>query len=163
MIIDFEYWSTLLGCLEKNKLNGDIIHDAKIINHTLYLWQNASFDYLKISNTRDLTEMWCNIEEINKRFSYIECYNEFIEYLFYAEDRMNINRWLYLQMCINRTADLVYKEYCKNFGWDNWNKDVCDGFYEGGRYLYNIEKRCAKEWEEIIKSMTIKNQKGERK
>ena len=157
MVIDYEYWSTLLGYLEKEKLNSDIIHDAKIINRTLYLWQNASFDYLKITNTKDLVEMWCNIEEINTRSSYISSYSEFIGYLFYAEDRMNPNRWLYLQMCINRASDLVYKEYCKNFDWNNWEKDVCDGFYEGKGYFYNIEKNCAKEWEDVVKKLIIKN------
>lgn len=158
MIIDFEYWSTLYEYLDKKcKLNGDIIHDAKTIQRVLNLWRNASFDYLKISNTQDLVEMWCNIEEISRMDSYINSYGGFIDYLFYAEDRMNLNRWLYLQMCINKASDLVYKEYCKNFDWNNWSKEVCGGYCDERKYFYNIEKFCEKEWESILK-LIIKNQ-----
>ena len=38
---------------------------------------------------------------------------EFVEYLNYASDRMNLNRWIYLQLCIGKAADLVYSRYCK--------------------------------------------------
>lgn len=164
--VNFDYWDTLYQYFDKDefKLNGDIIHDARIIERIKYLYQNASKKYLKI-NVESLVQIWTNIDEIVKITTYKDAYEMFISYLFYATDRMNPNRWLFLQMCINRASNFIYDNYSKTYKNDNWFDEICDGFYEGREYyFYNIEKSCAKEWKDLIKQtqkkeMRIKNKK----
>ena len=107
MIIDFKYWSTLYEYLDKKcKLNGDVMHDAKTIQRVLNLWRNASFDYLKISNTQDLVKIWCNIEEINRMDSYIYVFEVAIYDLLQENHHFHILNEVYIE--IQGFAKLVF-------------------------------------------------------
>ena len=157
MKIDFIYWNTFYEYLINNfKLNGDLTHDAKVIKETQYLWREASKRYLKNVKPKDLKDMWCNIEDLNN-ITYKDSYNEFIDYLYYATDRMNPNRWLYLQMCINRASDLVYESWVNKYHLNDWIHKVKGGWGDYG-CITKLEEDCAKEFETIIKPLIIKNQ-----
>ena len=47
--VDFDYWNTLQKYFKEDEfqLNGDIVHDARIIKRVQYIWQYASKKYLK--------------------------------------------------------------------------------------------------------------------
>lgn len=138
--VNYDYWDTLYEYLDKEefKLNDNIVHDAKIIKRVQYLWRNASEEYLKNVEAKYLTKVWTNIDSVMELTTYKNAYKTFIYYLFYATDRMNPNRWLYLQMCINRASDFVSKKYKGN----DWTNEVCDGYCEDSGYFYNIERDC---------------------
>lgn len=155
MRVDYDYWNTLYEYFDKMKLNGKIEHDAKIIQRVQYLWQNASKEYLKNEEAEVLARIWVNVESVVELTTYEDAYKEFISYLFYTSDRMNPNRWLFLQLCISRASDLVYTKYegC-------WISEVCNGFYEGyENYFYNIEENCVKEWKKKILPLIKKHRK----
>lgn len=156
--VNFDYWNTLYEYLDKKefKLNGDIIHDARIIKRVQYLWENASEKYLESLDIKYLVKIWTDIDDIVKLTTYKEIYETFISYLFYATDRMVLNRWSFLQTLINRASDFVFKEYKGN----NWTDEVCDGFW-GDRYTYNIEINCQTEWEEKILPLIKQAQRNE--
>ena len=162
MKIDFIYWNTFYEYLINNfKLNGDLTHDAKVIKETQYLWREASKRYLKNVKPKDLKDMWCNIEDLNN-ITYKDSYNEFIDYLYYATDRMSINRWLYLQMCINYLSDLIYKEWIMQNNWKTWTDKIENGWSET-QSCTQLQEDCANEFKTIIKPLIIENQKSERK
>lgn len=159
MKIDFIYWNTFYEYLINNfKLNGDLTNDAKVIKETQYLWQEASKRYLKNVKPKDLKDMWCNIEDLNN-ITYKDSYNKFIDYLYYATDRMSINHWLYLQMCINRTNDLVYDLWEKEYNWCDWTKEIENGWSDTQLYTTKLQEDCANEFKTVIKPLI----KSERK
>lgn len=63
----------------------------------------------------------------------------------YATDRMGINRWLYLQLLINKASDLVYDRYCKEYDWRNWTDEIQGGFADKG-FVYGYDLIYRKEW-----------------
>ena len=152
MELGYEYWNVLYEYLkEKEELNGEIKHDARIIKHAQFLWKSASEKYINELDKKDLMDLWCDIDSLSRNQNYKALYREFVEYLNYASDRMNLNRWIYLQLCIGKAADLVYSRYCKLYDWEDWSYEICNGFYEGRGYFYNSERDCGKEWETLIK------------
>ena len=163
--VNFDYWNTLYEYLNKDefKLSGDIRHDAKIIERVKFLWQNASKEYLKNIDTDSLSQVWCDIDKIIENLSAKNTYNDvFVSYLFYATDRMSLNRWLFLQMCINRASDFIYNDYCKKYKAENWANEICNGYYEGSEeYFYNIEQDCEIEWKEQILPLIKQAQRNE--
>ena len=96
---------------KKEELNGEIKHDARVIKHTQFLWKSASKKYINKLDKKDLMDLWCDIDNLSKNKSYETLYKEFVEYLYYASDRMNLNHWAYLQLCICKAADLIYAKY----------------------------------------------------
>ena len=159
MKIDFIYWNTFYEYLINNfKLNGDLTHDAKVIKETQYLWREASKRYLKNVKPKDLKDMWCNIEDLNN-ITYKDSYNEFIDYLYYATDRMSINRWLYLQIYINRTNDLVHDLWEKEYNWYDWTKEIENGWSDTQSCTTKLQEDCANEFKMVIKPLI----KSERK
>lgn len=159
MKTDFIYWNTFYEYLINNfKLNGDLTHDAKVIKETQYLWREASKRYLKNVKPKDLKDMWCNIEDLNN-ITYKDSYNEFIDYLYYATDRMNINRWLHLQMNINRAKDLIYKAWIGQHCWSDWTKEIENGWSDDIQYTTKLQEDCANEFKMVIKPLI----KSERK
>ena len=81
-----------------------------------------------------------------------------MDYLFYCTDRMSPNRWLSLQMRINKASDLIYKDYCDKYDASHWSSEVCDGWCEDYNCIYNLEKDCKKEWKEVILPLIKDNQ-----
>ena len=159
MKTDFIYWNTFYEYLINNfKLNGDLTNDAKVIKETQYLWQEASKRYLKNVKPKDLKDMWCNIEDLNN-ITYKDSYNEFIDYLYYATDRMSINRWLYLQMCINRASDFVYDAWTKQYDWSDCIDKIENGWSDTKSYTTKLQEDCANEFKTVIKPLI----KSERK
>ena len=131
MELGYEYWNVLYGLLKKKEeLNGEIKHDARIIKHAQFLWKSASEKYINELDKKDLMDLWCDIDSLSRNQNYKALYREFVEYLNYASDRMNLNRWIYLQLCIGKAADLVYSRYCKLYDWEDWSYEICNGFYE---------------------------------
>lgn len=162
--VNFDYWNTLYEYFDKDefKLNGDIVHDARIIKRVQCLWQNASKKYLRNIDTDSLSQAWCDIDKIVEILSAKNAYELFIFYLFYTTDRMYINRWLSLQIYINRAIDFIYNDYCNKYKAGNWADEICNGFYEGrGEYFYNIEQDCKEEWEEKILPLIKQAQRNE--
>ena len=102
--------------------------------------------------------MWCNIEDLNN-ITYKDSYNEFIDCLYYATDRMSINRWLYLQIYINRTNDLVYDLWEKEYYWHDWTKEIENGWSDTKSCTTKLQEDCANEFKTIIKPLIIENQK----
>lgn len=93
--VDFDYWNTLQKYFKKDEfqLNGDIVHDARIIKRMQYIWQYASKKYLKnIDDWESFAQIWMNLDEFIEIKSYQESYDTFMSYLFYCTDRMNLNR-----------------------------------------------------------------------
>ena len=159
MKIDFIYWNTFYEYLINNfKLNGDLTNDAKVIKETEYLWREASKRYLKNVKPKDLKDMWCNIEDLNN-ITYKDSYNEFIDYLYYATDSMNTNRWLYLQMNINRAKDLIYKAWTEQYNWSEWTDKIENGWSDTQLYTTKLQEDCANEFKTVIKPLI----KSERK
>lgn len=159
--VDFDYWNTLQKYFKKDEfqLNGDIVHDARIIKRMQYIWQYASKKYLKnIDDWESFAQIWTNLDKLIEIKSYQESYDTFMSYLFYCTDRMNLNRWLYLQMCINKASDLIYKDYYKKYDASHWSSEVCDGWCEDYNYTYNLEKDCKIEWKEVILPLIKDNQ-----
>lgn len=159
--VDFDYWNTLQKYFQKDEfqLNGDIIHDARIIKRVQYIWQHASKKYLKNIDTKSFAKIWMDMNEFIEMKSYQESYDIFMYYLFYCTDRMNPNRWLSLQMYINRVSDLIYEDYCKKYDVACWISEVCDGWcYGDNNYTYKLEKDCKTEWKEVILPLIKDNQ-----
>ena len=164
MKIDFIYWNTFYEYLKQScfELNGDLTHDAKVINKTLLLWRNVSKEFLKKCDSIDLSNLWCDFDKNMYDNSYNSFYIEFMDYLFCATDRMNPNRWLYLQMCINRASDLVYKSWVNKYHLNDWVHKIKGGWGDYG-CITKLEEDCTKEFEIIIKPLIIQNQELERK
>lgn len=159
MKTDYIYWNTFYEYLNNNfKLNGDLTNDAKVIKKTQYLWQEASKRYLKNVKPKDLKDMWCNIEDLNN-ITYKDSYNKFIDYLYYATDRMNINRWLLLQMSINRAKDLIYKAWTEQYNWSEWTDKIENGWSDTQSCTTKLQEDCANEFKTVIKPLI----KSERK
>lgn len=158
--VNFDYWKTLQKYFEKEEfqLNGDIVHDARIIKRVQYIWQHASKKYLKSIDTKSFVQIWINLDSFIEIKSYQKGYDTFMSYLFYCTDRMNPNRWLFLQMCINKASDLIYKDYYDKYDASHWSDEVCDGYCEDCNYMYKLEKDCAIEWKETILPLIKDNQ-----
>lgn len=159
--VNFDYWNTLQKYFEKDEfqLNGDIVHDARIIKRVQYIWQYASKKYLKnIDDIESFAQIWMDMNDFIEIKSYQESYDNFMSYLFYCTDRMNLNRWLSLQMSINKASDLIYEDYCKKYDASHWSSEVCDGWCEDYNYTYNLEKDCKTEWKEVILPLIKDNQ-----
>ena len=159
--VDFDYWNTLQKYFKEDEfqLNGDIVHDARIIKRVQYIWQYASKKYLKnIDDIESFAQIQIDTYEFIDMKSYQECYDAFVSYLFYCTDRMTLNRWLSLQMRINKASDLIYKDYCGKYDASHWSSEVCDGWCEDYNYIYNLEKDCKTEWKEVILPLIKDNQ-----
>ena len=158
--VDFDYWNTLQKYFKKDEfqLNGNIVHDARIIKRVQYIWQNASKKYLKNIDTKSFAQIWMDLDGFIKMKSYQESYDTFVDYLFYCTDRMSPNRWLSLQMRINKASDLIYEDYCNKYDASNWSSEVCDGWCEDYNYIYNLGKDCKTEWKEVILPLIKDNQ-----
>ena len=151
--VGFDYWNTLVKHIntEEFKLNGEILHDARTIKKIQYLWKSASERYVKNLDKEDFIDLWCDIDSLSKNQCYETLCKEFIGYLYYASDRMTINRWTYLQLCINKAADLVYLQYCETYDWKEWSNKICDGYNYGLReWNSNLYLQCRKEWKQLI-------------
>lgn len=157
----YMYWNTICNyfCNDEFNLSNEIIEDAKTINHIKYLWRCASKEYLKNQNIDDMTEMWANLNSLQQQ-TYQECYDEFRDYLMYATDRMGINRWLHLQLLINKAYDLVYDEYCKEYDWRNWIDEIQGGFTDKS-FVHGYDLIYQKEWEEQILPLIKQAQRNE--
>lgn len=160
MKIDFIYWNTFYEYLINNfKLNGDLTNDAKIIRKTEYLWKEASKRYLKNIKSENFVSVWCDIEYLNNNVTYEDFYNRFMDFLYYSTDRMNINRWLQLQMNINRAKDLIYKAWTGQHFWRDWIKEIENGWSDTQSCTTKLQEDCANEFKMVIKPLI----KSERK
>ena len=159
MKTDYIYWNTFYEYLNNNfKLSGDLTHDAKVIKKTQYLWQEVSKRFLKKVKPRNLAEMWC---EYNfSKFTYYELYQGFLNYLSYASDRMNINRWLYLQLSINKLADYIYQLWTNENNFAEWTEKIENGWNELFPYS-KLQFDCSKEFKTAIKPLIVENQEKE--
>ena len=160
MKTDFIYWNTFYEYLINNfKLNGDLTHDAKVIIKAKYLWREASKRYLKNVKSKNFVSVWCDIECLNNNVTYEVFYNRFMYLLYYATDRMNTNRWLLLQMSINRAKDLIYEEWTGQHYWDDWTKEIENGWSDIQSCITKLQEDCANEFKTVIKPLI----KSERK
>lgn len=158
MKTDFIYWNTFYEYLINNfKLNGDLTNDAKVIEKTQYLWQEASKRYLKNVKAKDFVSVWCDIECLNNNVTYEDFYNKFMDSLYYATDRMNVNRWLCLQMSIDRAKDLIYEVWTGQHYWNDWKKEIESGWSQS--FATKLQEDCANEFKTVIKPLI----KSERK
>ena len=155
------YWNTICDYFYKDEFNlsNYVVKDAKTINHIKYLWKCASKKYLKNQDIDDMVEMWANLDSLRQE-TYQECYDEFRDYLMYATDRMEINRWLYLQLLINKTYDLAYDEYCKEHDWRNWTDKIQGGFTDNS-LVYGYDLIYQKEWIGTILPLIKQAQRNE--
>ena len=103
----FCFWMVLYKEAEKVEFGDDDFSNAREIKKIQILFEKMSEIYLLKFKPSDIAKMWANFDK-NKNNSYKEAYNEFAAYLYYATDRMNINRWLYLKMNLNLAFDLAY-------------------------------------------------------
>ena len=115
--------------------------------------------YLKNQDIDDMVEMWANLDSLRQE-TYQECYDEFRDYLMYATDRMGINRWLYLQLLINKTYDLAYDEYCKKHDWRNWTDKIQGGFTDKN-LVHGYDLIYQKEWIGTILPLIKQAQRNE--
>ena len=161
METEYMYWKTICDYFYKDEfeLSNEVIKDAKTINHVQYLWKCASKKYLKNQDIDDMVEMWTNLNSLRQE-TYQECYDKFRPYLMYATDRMGINRWLYLQLLINKASDLVYDRYCKEYDCRNWTDEIQGGFADKG-FVYKYNLIYQEEWEEQILPLIKQAQKNE--
>lgn len=160
MKTDFIYWNTLYEYLINNfKLNGNLTNDAKVIKETEYLWREGSKRYLKNVKPKNFVSVWCDIECLNNNVTYEDFYNRFMDSLYYATDRMNINRWLLLQMNINRAKDLIYEAWTGQHCWSDWTKEIENGWSDTQSCITKLQEDCANEFKTIIKPLI----KSERK
>ena len=155
------YWNTICDYFYKDEFNlsDDVVKDAKTINRIKYLWQCASKKYLKNQDIDDMVEMWIDIDSLRQE-TYQECYNDFRSYLMYATDRMGINRWLSLQLLINKAYDLVYDRYRKEYDWRNWAYEIQGGFIDKS-FVHGYDLIYQTEWEEKILPLIKQAQRNE--
>ena len=162
MKTDFTYWYTFHKYLTNNfKLNGDLTNDAKVIKETEYLWREASKRYLKNVKSKNFVSVWCDIECFNNNVTYEVFYNRFMYLLYYATDRMNINRWLHLQMNINRAKDLIYKAWTGQHYWHDWTKEIENGWSDIQSCITKLQEDCANEFKTVIKPLIKSERKNE--
>lgn len=160
MYVNFDYWNTLLAYIrqENFELNGDLIHDARVIEKVRRFWKYASADYLNQTSIEDLVEI-CNTNvEIYK--DYKTAFKNFYDDLFYCSDRMSVNRWFRLQNRICQMCEILYNNFMKKYSfqaYQNWDKYVLGHFEESYPYKRELDEECEKEWESILK-LIIKNQ-----
>ena len=160
-IISYIYWNTICDYFYKDEFNlsNDFVMDAKTINHINYLCNCARQAYLKNQDIDDMVEMWANLDSLRQE-TYQECYDDFRSYLMYATDKMRINRWLYLQLLINKTYDLAYDEYCKEHDWRNWTYEIQGRFTDKG-LVRGYDLIYQKEWIETILPLIKQVQRNE--
>ena len=114
---------------------------------------------VKNQDIDDMVEMWANLDSVRQE-TYQEYYDEFRDYLMYATDRMEINRWLYLQLLINKTYDLAYDEYRKEYDWRNWTDEIQGGFTNKS-LVHGYDLIYQKEWIETILPLIKQAQRNE--
>ena len=155
------YWNTICDYFYKDEFNlsNYVVKDAKTINHIKYLWKCASKKYLKNQDIDDMVEMWIDFDSLRQE-TYQGCYDAFRDYLMYATDRMGINRWLSLQLLINKAYDLVYDRYCKEYDWRNWTYEIQDGFTDKS-LVYGYDLIYQKEWIGTILPLIKQAQRNE--
>ena len=155
------YWNTICDYFYKDEFNlsNDVVKDAKTINHIKYLWKCASKEYLKNQDIDDMVAMWANLDSLRQE-TYQECYDDFRSYLMYATDRMGINRWLSLQLLINKAYDLVYDRYCKEYDWRNWTYEIQGGFTDKS-LVHGYDLIYQKEWIGTILPLIKQAQRNE--
>ena len=78
----------------------------------------------------------------------------------YATDKMGINRWLYLQLLINKAYDLVYDRYCKEYDWRNWTDEIQGGFTDKS-LVHGYDLIYQKEWIRTILPLIKQAQRNE--
>ena len=160
MYVNFDYWNTLLEYIrqEKFELNGDLIHDARIIEKVKRFWKYASIDYLSQMSVENLAEMHNTDVEIYE--DYKTTFKIFNCDLFYCSDRMSVDRWFRLQNRIYQMCKTLYNNFMEKYSYQayqNWDKYVLGHFEESYPYKNELDEECEKEWESILK-LIIKNQ-----
>ena len=155
------YWNTICDYFYKDEFNlsNDVVNDAKTINHIKYLWRCASKEYLKNQDIDDMVEMQIDIDSLRQE-TYQGCYDEFRSYLMCLSDRIGINRWLYLQLLINKAYDLVYDRYCKEYDWRNWTDEIQGGFTDKS-LVHGYDLIYQKEWIGTILPLIKQAQRNE--
>ena len=69
-------------------------------------WNKLTIKYLKDIKSETLTTMWTLLDDElcdNKNY-----FNNFVAYLNYYSDRMNLNRWCRLQLLLGNAVDELY-------------------------------------------------------
>lgn len=161
MKTDYIYWATFVKYLKDNfKLTDDITNNAKVIKETQYLWREASKRHLRNVKAKDMAEVWCDFD---KKYygDYRTWYEDFVEYVEYASDRMTVNRWLYAQMAINTAVDSVYERWLKDNRDKSWYLEIENGWSDNIKYSTKLEEDCANEFKNTIKPLIIQNQEKE--
>lgn len=157
MYVNFDYWNTLLSYIkqEKFELNGDLIHDARIIEKVKRFWKYASIDYLTQATVENLSEMHNTDVEIYE--DYKEAFKIFNYDLYYCSDRMSADRWFRLQNRIYQMCETLYNDFMEKYSYKDWDKYVLGHFEESYSWKSALDEECEKEWESILK-LIIKNQ-----
>lgn len=96
-----EFWETLYDYFSKERLNGDLHHDAEIVTKVKALWNLASYDYLKETDPQTLTNMYRNSLTQQKNNNYTESFQGLL------------NRFNFLWIIIMDICVLQYGRNCK--------------------------------------------------
>lgn len=71
-------------------------------------WNKLTIELFKDTDIKDITELWTLLnEEMCDSENY---FNNFVSYLCYSADRMNINRWCRLQLLLGNATNEAYRK-----------------------------------------------------
>jgi hypothetical protein len=105
------FWMVLKDECDKVVLTDDDYLNATQIKNICCKFDLMSKSFLKNLKPEEFYDIWCETKNLNK--GYKELFEEFSGYLWYASDRMNINRWLYCRLNITNAVNSFYNELVK--------------------------------------------------
>ena len=100
----FKFWMVFKNECDKAVLTDNDFENAKAIKKIQLLFERMSEIFLVEFNCKDLSKMYTDFNQRDVG----ETFEEFKNYVYYASDRMNINRWLHAKMLINMAFDFAY-------------------------------------------------------
>lgn len=113
MLFD-EYWALYEKCEKIENINDNI---KEVMSEWNKLTDKLFMMFTKEEIIEALKELYTRLDE-ELLGSPKEQWENFVGYLYYCSDRMNMNRWCRLQLLLKNISDLVYIER-------NRKKDTC--------------------------------------
>ena len=154
MKVDSTYWKVISDIVmheaDNLKLSNGLIENCKIIAKTKRLWRIASREYLATFEPSQFSEITCKLNKYADENSYFICFQIFNDLLSRKYMNMTLNRWLELQMYLNKADFLAYQLFSKEFKEKLWIKEIEGGYPEDMDYVSELDKQCTIDFKEKL-------------